>query len=250
MRIGELAALVGVSTRTVRHYHHLGLLPEPERLANGYREYRLREAVVLARVRRLVELGLSLEEIRDVLADDQSRELRDVLLGLDADLARQQAAIAARRDRLAALLAEADLHPDSTVSPAMAAVLRDLPAEGSTFAEFDREVLTLIDTGAHPADRADVAELFRPLTDPAARAQAQALYARLDALADADPGDPRVGALAGDLAAYLPDEMTSAMVRSLDDAETGQWLAAMSPELSAAQAEVFRLLVILVKERG
>ncbi|MFD0852085.1 MerR family DNA-binding transcriptional regulator, partial [Actinomadura adrarensis] len=40
MRIGELAALVGVSTRTVRHYHHLGLLPEPERRANGYREYR------------------------------------------------------------------------------------------------------------------------------------------------------------------------------------------------------------------
>ena len=35
MRIGELAALVGVSTRTVRHYHHEGLLPEPERLANG-----------------------------------------------------------------------------------------------------------------------------------------------------------------------------------------------------------------------
>ena len=32
MRIGELAAAVGVTTRTVRHYHHLGLLPEPERL--------------------------------------------------------------------------------------------------------------------------------------------------------------------------------------------------------------------------
>ncbi|WP_222720482.1 MerR family transcriptional regulator [Actinomadura sp. HBU206391] len=31
MRIGELAALVGVTTRTVRHYHHLGLLTEPGR---------------------------------------------------------------------------------------------------------------------------------------------------------------------------------------------------------------------------
>lgn len=41
MRIGEYAALVGVSTRTVRHYHHLGLLPEPARLSNGYRDYRL-----------------------------------------------------------------------------------------------------------------------------------------------------------------------------------------------------------------
>ncbi|MGH3388683.1 MAG: MerR family transcriptional regulator, partial [Actinomadura sp.] len=86
MRIGELAALVGVSTRTVRHYHHLGLLPEPDRLANGYRDYRLRDAVVLARVRRLAELGLSLDEIRDVLADDRGREFREVLLELDADL--------------------------------------------------------------------------------------------------------------------------------------------------------------------
>ena len=156
MRIGELAALVGVSTRTVRHYHHLGLLPEPVRLTNGYREYRLRDAVALARVRRLAELGLSLDEIRDVLADDQDRELREVLLELDADLARQQEAIGARRNRLAVLLAEADLHPDSTVSPDMAAVLRDLPAEGSKFAEIDRELLALIDTVADPADRAQI----------------------------------------------------------------------------------------------
>jgi len=85
MRIGELAALVGVSTRTVRHYHYLGLLPEPERLPNGYREYLLRDAVALARVRRLSELGLSLDEIRGVLADDRGRELREVLTELDAD---------------------------------------------------------------------------------------------------------------------------------------------------------------------
>ncbi|MFE1561061.1 MerR family DNA-binding transcriptional regulator, partial [Streptomyces sp. NPDC058734] len=39
MRIGEIAALVGVSTRAVRHYHHVGLLPEPERRPNGYRAY-------------------------------------------------------------------------------------------------------------------------------------------------------------------------------------------------------------------
>lgn len=88
MRIGELAGIAGVSTRTVRHYHHLGLLPEPERRANGYREYGLRDAVALARVRRLTELGLGLEEVRDVLADDAGRELREVLAELDEDLAR------------------------------------------------------------------------------------------------------------------------------------------------------------------
>jgi DNA-binding transcriptional MerR regulator len=49
MRIGELAGLVGISTRAIRHYHHVGLLAEPARTANGYREYSLRDAVELAR---------------------------------------------------------------------------------------------------------------------------------------------------------------------------------------------------------
>jgi DNA-binding transcriptional MerR regulator len=74
MRIGELADLVGISTRAVRHYHQIGLLPEPARQSNGYREYSLRDAVELARVRRLTELGLSLDEVRAVLAKDAGRD--------------------------------------------------------------------------------------------------------------------------------------------------------------------------------
>jgi DNA-binding transcriptional MerR regulator len=70
MRIGELADLVGISTRAIRHYHRVGLLPEPARRGNGYRAYSLRDAVELARVRRLVELVLSLAEVGDELADD------------------------------------------------------------------------------------------------------------------------------------------------------------------------------------
>ena len=93
MRIGELAAIAGVSTRTVRHYHRVGLLPEPARQANGYREYGLRDAVELARVRRLTELGLSLEEVRDALADDAGKDLHEILAELDADLGRQQEAM-------------------------------------------------------------------------------------------------------------------------------------------------------------
>lgn len=250
MRISELAALAGVSTRTVRHYHHLGLLPEPERLANGYREYRLRDAVALARVRRLAELGLSLDEVRDALADDRGRELREMLLELDADLARQQAALGERRERLAVLLAEADLHPDSTVSPDMAEVLRGLPSGGSTFAEFDRELLTLAATAGDPAERAGFADLLRPLTEPEAYERGQALVARLDELADADPDDPRVAVAARDLADHLPEEMVALMIASLDDAGNGQWLAELLKELPAAQAEVFRLLVAQLKERG
>ncbi|MFC6081109.1 MerR family transcriptional regulator [Sphaerisporangium aureirubrum] len=251
MRIGELAALVGVSTRTVRHYHHLGLLPEPVRLANGYREYRLRDAIVLARVRRLAELGLSLDEIRDVLADDQGRELREVLMELDADLAGQQESIGARRARLATLLARDDLDADSTVSPDMAAVLRDLHTAGSRFAEVDRDFLALMDTAADPDDRKAVLGLMRPLTEPAALARSHALYARLDEIAEATPGDPRVPALAADLAAHLPDDLAAAMIEHLpaDGDSMGAWLETLDDEMTPAQAEVFRQVVRILAGR-
>ena len=91
MRIGKLAELVGISTRAVRHYHRVGLLPEPARRANGYREYSLRDAVELARIRRLVEVGLSLAEVADVLAGDADRDLTEILRELDAALAGQEA---------------------------------------------------------------------------------------------------------------------------------------------------------------
>ncbi|MEO3858779.1 MerR family transcriptional regulator [Acrocarpospora sp. B8E8] len=245
MRIGELAALVGISTRAVRHYHHLGLLPEPVRLANGYRDYGLRDAVTLARIRRLAELGLSLDEIHDVLADDQGKELREVLVGLDADLARQQDMIAARRARLAALLTEPDLTPESAVSPELAAVLRDLTASGSSFATLDRKLLALMDTVATPADRDQVLDLVRPLIEPDALARSHDLYACLDDLADADPADPRVAALAADLIALIPADMAAAMIAHSD----AGWQGWMFDEATPAQAEVFRLAVITLTER-
>ncbi|MFD1940075.1 MULTISPECIES: MerR family transcriptional regulator [Nonomuraea] len=248
MRIGELAALVGVSTRTVRHYHHLGLLPEPERLANGYREYRLRDAVLLSRIRQLAGLGMSLDELRDVLADDQGKDLREVLQELDADLARQQEAIAVRRARLAVLLAGTDLRPDSIVPPDMAAVLHDLSAGASTFAALDRELLTLVGNVADPADRAHLVDLMRPLTEPSALARGHELYRRLDELAEASLDDGRLAELAGDLAAHLPDDLVRPMIENAGSQGSG-WLEALNDEMTPAQVEVFRLLMITLKGR-
>jgi len=65
----ELAELASTSRRTVRHYHDLGLLPVPERASNGYLRYDVHHLVRLLRVRRLVELGLSLPDIA-ALGDD------------------------------------------------------------------------------------------------------------------------------------------------------------------------------------
>lgn len=52
LTIGRLAATAGVTVRTVRHYHQIGLLPEPERDASGYRRYGAQAAVDLIRAER------------------------------------------------------------------------------------------------------------------------------------------------------------------------------------------------------
>ncbi|KKZ69728.1 MerR family transcriptional regulator [Streptomyces showdoensis] len=244
MRIGEIAALVGVTPRAVRHYHHLGLLPEPERRANGYREYGVRDAVVLARIRRLTELGLGLDEVRDVLADQAGRELVEILEELDGDLARQEGVIRERRARLAELLGQARagrLAADGPVSAELAELLAELgDAPGlaaSPMAVKDRELLTLLDTVVPAEERARLMELMRK-----ASGHAPAVYARLDALADAAPGDPRVAEAAAELAACLPDEAGLELPESgLADVFFG--------DLSPAQAAAVRQGLRLVWER-
>jgi DNA-binding transcriptional MerR regulator len=239
MRIGELAESAGVTTRTVRHYHRIGVLPEPPRQANGYRFYGVRDALRLARVRRLVELGLTLDEAADVLADDDGRELPEILAELDADLARQEAEIRGRRDRLAALLRRGDLDADATVSAPVAAVVDRHAAAfpDSATARHDREILVLLDRGGLPEE---VAALYRAaFDDPERVARTGALYRRFDELADAAADDPRVPGLARELAAILPPELAAQAGSGpgVDDHPVG---AAILRELSAAQAEVVR----------
>lgn len=63
MRIGELGRRAGVSTRTLRHYEELGLLPARRR-ANGYRDYDDADLRAVTEIRSLVGLGFALEQTR------------------------------------------------------------------------------------------------------------------------------------------------------------------------------------------
>ncbi len=236
MRIGEVAALVGVSTRAVRHYHQRGLLPEPARRANGYREYTLTDVVTLARIRRLTELGLTLDEVRDALGD--TRDLREILVELDADLAEEERRLRARRERLAGLLDRAGLHVDDAVTPDVLALLEDIGRPATPLAEQERELLALLDTVADTADRERVVAAVRTVT-PEARALNDELRHRLEELADADPGDPRVPVLAADLAAAVPPELRTAATPG----EFGEAIfASLAPAQAAAVREAIRLM--------
>ena len=67
MRIGEFAEQAGVTPRTIRYYEDLGLLGPNQREGQGFRYYTDTELGRLKKIEALKQLGLSLEEIGEVL---------------------------------------------------------------------------------------------------------------------------------------------------------------------------------------
>lgn len=68
---GELAKLIGVSYKTIRHYHKIGLL-EPEKYTDGgYRLYGMKSVEILQRILMLKYLNFSLDEIQKILLEEE-----------------------------------------------------------------------------------------------------------------------------------------------------------------------------------
>lgn len=67
-RIGELAGRLDLNVQTIRYYERIGLLPEPGRTEAGYRIYKEEDERRLNFVKNARNVGLSLGEIKEVLA--------------------------------------------------------------------------------------------------------------------------------------------------------------------------------------
>ncbi len=123
LRIGDLAKRCGTTPRTIRYYEELGLLPSaPERDAGQHRMYSEGDVERLEQLLRLKDLlGLTLEELRDVVEREEARNAlrqefrhgtpsrgrREEILGEALDhIAHQLALVQRRRDKLDALQAE------------------------------------------------------------------------------------------------------------------------------------------------
>ncbi|GAA0962154.1 helix-turn-helix domain-containing protein [Frigoribacterium faeni] len=98
----ELAGLAGTTVKAVRYYHQLGLLDEPERLSNNYKQYEVRHLVRLLQITRLTELGVPLAQIESLgsSVDDPQAALRTI----DAELAATIERLQRIRRELAAIL--------------------------------------------------------------------------------------------------------------------------------------------------
>lgn len=113
----QLADLTGVTLRSIRHWHEVGLLPEPERLSNGYKQYTARHLVLALRIARLTGLSFTLEQIAGMLeSEEQGQEslhgLRTELDGRITELTRIRANI----DELIARGISPDLSPEALLA--------------------------------------------------------------------------------------------------------------------------------------
>ncbi|HEO8421331.1 mercury resistance transcriptional regulator MerR1 (plasmid) [Metabacillus halosaccharovorans] len=79
-RIGELAEKCSVNKETIRYYERLGLVPEPDRTEKGYRMYSEPTVDRLNFIKRMQELGFTLNEIDKLLGvvDRDETKCRDM----------------------------------------------------------------------------------------------------------------------------------------------------------------------------
>ncbi|RLP87611.1 MerR family transcriptional regulator [Micromonospora sp. BL4] len=104
LTIGQLAAYAGVTVRAVRHYHQIGLLPEPERDASGYRRYGAAAVVSLIRIRTLANAGVPLSQIGRLL-DADAATFAEAVRKIDRDLREEIERLETSREQIAQLTA-------------------------------------------------------------------------------------------------------------------------------------------------
>lgn len=154
----QLAELAGTTERAIRHYHHVGLLAQPERRANGYKRYGVTHLVRVLRIKRLTGLGLSLAQIAELGDADEHPE--KALRALDCELAEGIERMQRARADLAVILDQAaptDLPPElgralaDAGAPATERSLSVVLSQVLGPAPLDAYVETLRTCGSEPA---------------------------------------------------------------------------------------------------
>ncbi|MFI6688303.1 MerR family transcriptional regulator [Streptomyces sp. NPDC050485] len=196
LTIGQAAAYVGVTIKTVRHYHRLGLVAEPERDGSGYRRYGSADLLRLVQVRTLAGAGVPLAEIGDLLDADPERFAAD-LDDVHRRLTEQIEDLIARRDTLHRLA-----QGDRVLLPDRACAVLDRLADlgfSPDYVATQREALVLARALVPEVFDTFLTRLEHGLDDP----EFVELTKRgLDATSW-DPDDPRIEELASALADKL-----------------------------------------------
>src|SRR5688572_14940810 len=115
MNVGQVAALAGVTVRTLHHYDRIGLLSPSGRTSSGYRQYGPSDLDRLHQVLLYRELGFPLEEVAALLDDpsgDPAEHLRRQHRLLRDRLERTRAMVAAVEKEMEARAMGISLTPE------------------------------------------------------------------------------------------------------------------------------------------
>lgn len=200
LTIGELAAFVGVSTRTVRFYHSLGLLPEPSRDGSGYRRYDAEDVVRLSRIVALASAGVPLVRVGELL-DAGEQAFADGVAEVDADIRAEMRRLKALRSTLADLDSPDRLALPRVLADAIETIRR--AGAPTRYVDLYRDSWILAHA-LYPA------EIRRYLEHHAASTWADPAYldmqVRMLLLAESPADDPRVAQLAADTLDWMAQQ--------------------------------------------
>ncbi len=146
MKIGDLGRRTAVPAKTIRYYEEIGLLPQPDRAGNGYRDYGEEAVERLRFIRDAQATGLSLTEIASILdlRDHGEQTCDHVIALLDHhldDIDRQIAQLRTTRRLLAEMTERAKaLDPSECVDPHRCQTIAPDPAGGTVLRAASRHL--------------------------------------------------------------------------------------------------------------
>ncbi|HEX9539983.1 MAG TPA: MerR family transcriptional regulator [Streptosporangiaceae bacterium] len=204
LTIGQLAAYAGVTVRAVRHYHQIGLLPEPERDASGYRRYGATAVVSLIKIRTLANAGVPLSQIGQMLEADAST-FAEAVQRIDSHLRDEIERLETSRKQIAQLTAGDSL----ALPPEVISYLDRLREIGASerMVEGERDGWILVAARWPDRIREFIAGGLAQLDDP----QLVRLYRVLSEIFESDAGDddPRLEEAADIMAGLAEQAYTS-----------------------------------------
>jgi DNA-binding transcriptional MerR regulator len=201
--IVEVARMAGVTSRTLRHYDAVGLVPPAYVASNGYRHYETEQLLRLQEVLLLRQLGLGLDAIAQVLAGQRDRV--EALRGHEQWLRGETERLAQLADTVARTITHLEEGTTMTAEEVFEGFARaQARAEEDLVGRYGEEVRTHFATARERTKdwgREDYAS---------AQARAEALDAAMAQLlrSGAAPGDPAVQDLLDDHHAMVSEHWT------------------------------------------
>lgn len=244
LTIGQLAAYAGVTVRAVRHYHQIGLLPEPERDASGYRRYGATAVVSLIKIRALANAGVPLSQIRQMLDADAST-FAEAAQRIDSQLRDEIERLETSRKQIAQLTAGDSL----ALPPEVISYLDRLREIGASerMVEGERDGWILVAARWPERIHEWMPGKLAQLDDP----QVVRLYRLLSEIFESDAGDdPRLQEAADIMAGLAEQAYTSGEINLGDVAHDDDLPFDLLDALAVESDPRAERLLDLMRERG